>query len=87
MGKNPLNAYCETLDCVTAIQPGINIKTFTTVALALGVPMAEVQAMVMETGGEDIPQAYRWVPGDPQEEHCNIVGAYYAHYICVVSVL
>ena len=26
----------------------------------------------VETGGEDLPEAYRWIPADPAEAHINM---------------
>ena len=40
------------------------------------VSQAEVQALVMETGGEDMPEAYRWVPADPGEGSLNVIATW-----------
>eukprot|EP00972_Heterocapsa_arctica_P114785 16444292-Heterocapsa_arctica.AAC.1 len=31
---------------------------------------------IVETGGEDMPEAFRWVPADPREGAFNIVAAF-----------
>ena len=36
----------------------------------------------LESGGEDLPEAYRWVPAHPKEGALNVVAAWSVNNIC-----
>ena len=83
---NQATIYTETMDCVTAVQPAIHMKvlgsevrkkvppnrrrTWKEAMKHLGVTDPR-----MESGTEDLPDAYRFVPGDPAENNVNVVGS------------
>ena len=52
--------------CCTAIQPA-HVKCLEEECKVVGVTEKRVAELVTETGGEDMPDAYRWVPNDPEE--------------------
>ena len=72
---NAATGYSETLDCVTALQPAVHIGHLVKVAksLAAGDSLAQLE---VETGSEDMPDAYRWVPNSPDEAHVNVVAVF-----------
>ena len=50
------------------MQPGVCARVFCEEALRHGGPLESVQREVLETGGEDSPDAYRWCPVDPEDQ-------------------
>ena len=75
---NEACSYSETLDCPTALQPVVHLRAF---ARAMADRWGEqwrdqIPGATMETGTEDMPDAYRFVPAAPEELRCNVVGVY-----------
>jgi len=73
---NMASGYTETLDCVSAMQPAVHVSALVRVAQRKGISPTQLAQHSVETGGEDIPDAYRWVPSAPREAHVNVVGIY-----------
>ena len=84
---NQATSYSETLDCVTAIQPGLHLRalagavrdkapsdkqaTFSQALEAIG-----LRGCGVATGTEDMPDAYRFVPCHPDENAFNVVSVW-----------
>jgi hypothetical protein len=73
-GHNDAAAYTETLDCCTATQPVAHLRAVVRQAAQLGIPQSELATTGVETGGEDLPDAYRWVPNAEEDHSVNVVG-------------
>ena len=75
---NAACAYSETLDCPTALQPVVHLRAFARAMADEWGPewREQVAGAVVETGTEDMPDAYRFVPAAPEELRCNIVGVF-----------
>ncbi|CAJ1394627.1 unnamed protein product [Effrenium voratum] len=68
--QSALSADCNRLDLCTAIQPGIHVRLFWQ---AFRTHQPHLQSIDFETGGEDLPHAYRHVPMTPSESWRCIV--------------
>ena len=73
---NQATGYVESLDCVIALQPAVHLATLMKVLQRHGYTHFQIGQLQAETGLEDIPHAYRWVPNAPNEEHVNVVAVY-----------
>jgi hypothetical protein len=73
---NKATAYSEDLSVCDALQPAIHVKLYVETALHLGVTKEELARDKMESGTEDMPSAYRWMPTRPCEQHLNIVASF-----------
>ena len=69
-GHNQAAGFVETIECCTAVQPALHVRLLHT-HMRDRIPRA---AFCLETGGEDMPDAYRLVPANPSEHKFNIVG-------------
>eukprot|EP00972_Heterocapsa_arctica_P100489 14817513-Heterocapsa_arctica.AAC.1 len=56
-GQNEASGFHETIECCTAVQPAVQPRALMTQAQKQG-RLAEPQAEDIETGGEDMPEAY-----------------------------
>ncbi len=74
-GHNDASGYRETIECCSAFQPAVHIRALMQQA-AMQNKEAELATHVVETGGEDMPEAFRWVPADPREGAFNIIAAF-----------
>ncbi len=79
-GHNEAASYTETIDSIGPTQPAQHIQALGRADRKLhqgedGKPV-DLSKYILETGSEDIPDAYRWVPSAPEEGYCNIVGVY-----------
>ena len=54
-------------------QPAIHTRLLPQKARRQG-SNAQLQKQSLETGGEDLPVAYRWVPSDPEQRSFSVVG-------------
>ena len=62
------------------MQPAVHLGAFVKQAKAAGILNDQLIQLQFETGGEDMPDAYRWVPNHPEEEHLNIVAVWSAEH-------
>ena len=74
-GQSALSSDCSKLDLCSAIQPGISAQLLWQATLAQAGPFAFTDDQ-LETGGEDLPHAYRLIPVKPDESWGAVV-AYY----------
>ena len=74
-GHNEASGFLETIECCSATQPATHLRALYVAASQQGAA-DELQGHRAETGGEDMPDAYRWVPADPKEAHLNVVAVY-----------
>jgi len=58
-GHNEATAYTEALELCNAFQPGLSTKLLLPNMVETGIPCEETQSVIIESGGEDIPDAYR----------------------------
>eukprot|EP00435_Cladocopium_sp_Y103_P018485 s228_g4.t1 len=72
-GQSALSSDSNRLDLCTAIQPGIHVRLLWHEFQRL---QPQLQNLRFETGGEDLPHAYRHVPMKPEESWACVV-AYY----------
>jgi hypothetical protein len=71
---NEMVRYSETLDCPTPTQPATQLRALVSELTAAGaVRWGELTA---ETGTEDMPDAYRFVPIVPEELSQNVVAVW-----------
>ena len=83
---NQATRYTETLDCVTAVQPGLHVRALCRAAQRkAGESAGSVQeafeaiglgGVGVRTGTEDMPDAYRYVPCHPEEAPFNVVAVW-----------
>eukprot|EP00972_Heterocapsa_arctica_P094674 13959217-Heterocapsa_arctica.AAC.1 len=74
-GHNDASGYGETIECCSAFQPAVHERALMQQAALQGKDAVLAQHTI-ETGGEDMPEAFRWVPADPKEGAFNIVAAF-----------
>jgi hypothetical protein len=65
----------ETIECCTAAHPAVHAQALVRAARAQNA-LESLRQHSLETGGEDVPNAYRWVPADPSEAYANVVGVW-----------
>jgi len=75
-GHNEATAYSEALESCNAFQPGFTAKLFYQEMVSAGVPRDVIRGVVIESRGEDMPDAYRWLPVAESDQCLNIVAAY-----------
>ena len=75
LGHNAASGFEETIECCSALQPAVHAKLLFTEASLQG-REPEMEQERLETGGEDLPDAYRWIPAAPTEGALNIVSVY-----------
>ena len=69
---NKASGFVETIECCSALQPAIHARLLID-AMKKFNGGAGPHAGQLETGGEDMPNAYRWVPALPSEGGFNVV--------------
>lgn len=73
-GQNNATAYSEKARMCSAFQPGLHARLVREEAVALGIDVAR-EELHLETGGEDLPDAFRSIPCRPEDLDINIVAA------------
>ena len=74
-GHNSASGFEETIECCSAFQPAVHARALAQQAVLQGCDDLLSQQM-LETGGEDMPEAYRWVPADPREGSLNVIATW-----------
>ena len=74
-GHNSASGFEETIECCSAFQPAVHARALAQQAVLQGCNDLLSQQM-LETGGEDMPEAYRWVPADPREGSLNVIATW-----------
>ena len=69
---NEMVLYSQTLDCPSPVQPAVQLRALVAELQSRGIEPASLAADA-ETGTEDMPDAYRFVPIAPAELSQNIV--------------
>jgi len=75
-GHNEATEYSEALELCNAFQPGFTAKLFYQEMVEAGLARNEIHDVIIESGGEDMPDAYRWLPVAEGDQCLNIVAAY-----------
>ena len=57
------------------IQPVVHARALVEQAAQQG-QLSNLALHTLETGGEDMPEAYRWVPADPKEGALNVIATW-----------
>ncbi len=76
-GHNSACGFRETIECCSAFQPAVHARALVQQA-CLHQATEQLAQQTLETGGEDMPDAYRWVPACPQEGALNVVATWSA---------
>ena len=63
-GHNSASGFTETIEFCSAFQPVVHARALAQQAILHGCETRLFQ-QTLESGGEDLPEAYRWVPADP----------------------
>ena len=71
-GHNSASGFTETIECCSAFQPVVHARALVEQAAQQGQP-SNLAQHTLETGVEDMPEAYRWVPADPKEGALNVI--------------
>ena len=74
-GHNSARGFTETIECCSAFQPAAHARALAQQAVLHGCDVLLFQ-QTLETGGEDMPEAYRWVPADPGEGSLNVIATW-----------
>ena len=74
-GHNSASGFTETIECCSAFQPAVHARALAQQATLQGAE-ASLAKHYFETGGEDMPEAYRWVPADPREGSLNVIATW-----------
>ena len=80
-GHNSASGFTETIECCSAFQPAVHARALAQQAVLQG-SEASLFQQILETGGEYMPEAYRWVPADPQEGALNVIATWSADDNC-----
>ena len=78
-GQSALSSDANKLDLCTSIQPGLHVQLLWQAASSSSHQSELLQAGIW-SGGEDLPNAYRHVPMNPEQSNMAIV-AYYDHHV------
>ena len=73
---NDTTGYEQTMECCTVVQPRPHLRAVAKEARSEGVKRDEFRTLRFETGGEDMPDAYRWIPSMPCEAQYNVIAVY-----------
>ena len=73
-GQNAATAYTEKSRLCSAFQPGLHVRLVHEEANRAGVDL-KAEGIELETGGEDLPDAFRSIPCRPEDLDINIVAA------------
>ena len=74
-GHNSASGFTETIECCSAFQPVVHARALVEQAAQQG-QLSNLALHTLETGGEDMPEAYRWVPADPKEGALNVIATW-----------
>ena len=74
-GHNAASGFTETIECCSAFQPVVHARALAQQAMLQGAAQ-RLSQQTLETGGEDMPEAYRWVPADPREGSLNVIATW-----------
>ena len=74
-GHNFVIGFTETIECCSAFQPVVHARALAQQAFLHGCE-ARLFQQALETGGEDMSEAYRWVPADPREGSLNVIATW-----------
>ena len=66
----------EKIDLCGPTQPGAQVRVLYEELQAAGVTTDEIKKLTYQTGGEDMPDAYRWSPVRDEDHNVNIVGMF-----------
>ena len=77
-GQSALSSDAKKLDLCTGIQPGLRVQFVWEAASSSSHPSELLQAGIW-SGGEDLPNAYRYVPMKPEHSNMAIVACYDDH--------
>ena len=80
-GHNSASGFTETIECCSAFQPVVHAQALAQQAILQG-SEASLSQQSLETGGEDMPEAYRWAPADPQEGALNVFATWSVDDAC-----
>ena len=75
-GHNDAATAVEQLDLCSAIQPVVHVQALAAALQSSPGDSETWKKLRVESGGEDLPDAYRYVPVDPQDLNVNIVAVY-----------
>jgi hypothetical protein len=78
-GHNIASAADEKLDLVTPLHPLLHARAFYEAAKRLKVPEQVLGRLQLESGGEDMPDAYNWCPVTPGDLCVNVQGLFNPH--------
>ena len=74
-GHNSASGFTETIECCSAFQAVVHARALAQQALLQGAE-AQLSRQTLETGGDDMPEAYRWVPAGPSEGSLNVIATW-----------
>ena len=74
-GHNSASGFTETFECCSAFQPVVHARALAQQAILQGAE-AKLSRQELETGGEDMPGAYRWAAADPSEGALNVIATW-----------
>ena len=74
-GHNSASGFTETIGCCSAFQPVVHARALVEQAAQQG-QLSILARHTLETGGEDMLEAYRWVPADPKEGALNVIATW-----------
>ncbi len=80
-GHNSASGFAETIECCSAFQPVVHARALTQQAILQGAE-TRLSHHSLETGGEDMPEASRWVPADPKEGALNVIATWSTKDAC-----
>ena len=75
-GHNEAADAVEKLDLCAAHQPALHVQALSQALEEAEVPLLEISNLIVETGGEDLPDAYRYIPVSPLDADVNIVAVW-----------
>ena len=74
-GHNSASGFTETIECCSAFQPVVHARALVEQAAQQG-QLSNLAQHTLETGGEGMPEAYRWVAADPKEGALNVIATW-----------
>ena len=80
-GHNSASGFTETIECCSAFQPVVHARALVEQATQQ-CKLTHLAQQTLETGGEDMPDAYRWVPADPREGALNVIATWSVEEDC-----
>ena len=73
---NEATGFEEDLELCTPLQPVLAVKVFLEEARKVGLNLEDLELESFESGGEDMPDAYRWIPVKPAHLRFNVIATY-----------